>query len=63
MRQGQPGIERLVFDHIDDDAGVQIPAGTVEQGKDIQVAAKRELMEETGVRAGVLSRIAVIERN
>lgn len=63
MRQGQPGIELLVFDHIDDDAGVQIPAGTVEQGEDIQVAAKRELMEETGVRAGVLSRIAVIERN
>ncbi len=63
VRQGGSGIELLVFDQVDVNAGVQIPAGTVEQGEDIQAAAKRELMEESGVRLDVFSRIAVIERN
>ena len=31
-------------------AGVQIPAGTVEKGEDIETAVKREAYEETGLR-------------
>ncbi len=37
----------MVFDH--DRSGVQVPAGTVEPGEDIRLAAIRELEEETEV--------------
>ena len=40
--------ELLVFKHPT--AGVQIPAGTVEKGEDIETAVKREVFEETGLR-------------
>lgn len=40
--------ELLVFKHPT--AGVQIPAGTVEKGEDIETAVKREVYEETGLR-------------
>ena len=40
--------ELLVFKHPT--AGVQIPAGTVEEGEDIETAVKREVYEETGLR-------------
>lgn len=40
--------ELLVFKHPT--AGVQIPAGTVEEGEDIETAVKRETYEETGLR-------------
>ena len=40
--------ELLVFKHPT--AGVQIPAGTVEKGEDIQTAVKREVYEETGLQ-------------
>ncbi|RKU38565.1 hypothetical protein C6496_05715 [Candidatus Poribacteria bacterium] len=40
--------ELLVFKHPT--AGVQIPAGTVEKGEDIETAVKRETYEETGLR-------------
>lgn len=63
LREHAQDIELLVFDHIDVDAGVQIPAGTVESNEDIKVAGKRELMEEAGIRASAFTRIAVIERN
>lgn len=63
MRPNGQDIELLVFDHVDVDAGVQIPAGTVETDEDIKVAGKRELMEEAGIRASAFRRIAVIERN
>ena len=40
--------ELLVFKHPT--AGVQIPAGTVEKGEDIETAVKREVYEETGLQ-------------
>ncbi|NKB67490.1 MAG: NUDIX domain-containing protein [Candidatus Latescibacteria bacterium] len=39
--------ELLVFQPVD--VGVQVPAGTVEPGEDIDAAALREVMEETGL--------------
>lgn len=41
--------ELLVFKHPT--AGVQIPAGTVEAGEDIETAVKREVYEETGLQS------------
>ena len=41
--------ELLVFKHPT--AGVQIPAGTVEKGEDIETAVKRETYEETGLQS------------
>ena len=41
--------ELLVFKHPT--GGVQIPAGTVEGGEDLETAVKREAYEETGLRA------------
>ena len=40
--------ELLVFKHPT--AGIQIPAGTVEVGEDIETAVKREVYEETGLQ-------------
>ena len=40
--------ELLVFKHPT--AGVQIPAGTVEKGEDIETAVRRETYEETGLQ-------------
>ena len=40
--------ELLVFKHPT--AGIQIPAGTVEAGEDLETAVKREAYEETGLR-------------
>lgn len=39
---------------------LEVPAGRVEEGEDWRVAAKRELREETGYEAGVLSKIASV---
>src|SRR5437588_461167 len=41
--------ELLVFQHPN--AGVQVPAGTVEAGEDIEQAVLRETFEETGLEA------------
>ena len=41
--------ELLVFKHPT--AGIQIPAGTVEEGEDIETAVKREVYEETGLQS------------
>ena len=40
--------ELLVFKHPT--TGIQIPAGTVEKGEDIETAVKREVHEETGLQ-------------
>ncbi len=40
--------ELLVFKHPT--AGIQIPAGTVEEGEDLERAVKREAYEETGLQ-------------
>lgn len=40
----------LVFDHHDyPEAGTQVPAGGVHAGEDLTEAARREVLEETGV--------------
>lgn len=41
--------ELLLFKHPT--AGIQIPAGTVEEGETPEKAVKREVYEETGLRA------------
>lgn len=48
IRERSGTKELLVFKHPT--AGVQIPAGTVEKGEDIETAVKREVYEETGLR-------------
>ena len=45
-RPGPAGPELLVFEHPH--AGVQLPAGTVEEGESFEAAAMREAWEETG---------------
>ena len=41
--------ELLVFEHRDyPDSGVQVPAGTVEEGESLENALAREVLEETG---------------
>ena len=42
-------LELLVFDHADDDAGTQVPAGGIDPGESYAEAAIREVLEETGV--------------
>src|SRR5437870_8196454 len=63
VRELDDDVELLVFDHVDVDAGVQIPAGTVEPDEDITSAVRRELQEEAGVKAGPFTRIAVRQQN
>jgi 8-oxo-dGTP pyrophosphatase MutT (NUDIX family) len=46
-RQAGEAKELLVFQHPS--AGVQVPAGTVEAGEDIEQAVLRETFEETGL--------------
>ena len=41
--------ELLVFKHPS--AGIQIPAGTVEAGEELETAVKREVCEETGLQS------------
>ena len=48
IRQRNGVEELLVFKHPT--AGIQIPAGTVETGEDIETAVKREAYEETGLQ-------------
>lgn len=37
---------------------LEVPAGGVDDGEDIEAAAQREMQEETGYRAGTLTRLA-----
>jgi len=62
IRVGTPDIELLVFDHVDVDAGVQIPAGTVEPNEDLATAVQRELMEEAGIAVESFTALEVFER-
>jgi len=47
LRQSPHGPDLLLFEHPS--AGIQIPAGTVEEGEDHQAAALREGSEESGL--------------
>ena len=49
MRERNGVKELLVFKHPT--AGIQIPAGTVEDGEAIETAVKRETYEETGLKS------------
>ena len=49
VRERRRGKELLVFKHPT--AGVQIPAGTVENGEAIETAVRREVYEETGLQS------------
>lgn len=62
LRPGIGAPEVLVFEHRDfPEAGVQVPAGTVDLGETVEAAASRELMEETGLsgeQAGLVRKLA-----
>ncbi|WP_240500905.1 NUDIX domain-containing protein [Deinococcus sp. LM3] len=49
VMRGAAHPELLVFDHVPDDSGVQLPAGGVEPGETPEQAALRELREESGL--------------
>jgi 8-oxo-dGTP pyrophosphatase MutT (NUDIX family) len=51
-----PSGRLLVFDHVDVDAGTQVPAGGVHDGETAEQAALRELAEESGLKSAVLAR-------
>ncbi|WP_458205042.1 NUDIX hydrolase [Haladaptatus sp. NG-SE-30] len=41
--------ELLVFEHANQDVGVQVPKGTIEDGEDPREAVVREVQEESGL--------------
>lgn len=54
VRQFRPGIAAVHY---------ELPAGVVEVGEDVQAAAKRELLEETGFGGGTWSLLATLSAN
>jgi len=49
-RAGENGRELLVFEHRDyPEAGVQVPAGRLDPGEDLEPALLREIAEESGL--------------
>ena len=65
VRQASERRELLVFEHRDDfEAGVQVPAGTVEPGEAIEAATYREIEEESGLtraRVRLVAELAVAD--
>ncbi len=51
-----PQDRLLVFDHVDVDAGTQVPAGGIHVGESPEGAVLRELAEESGVTTAVIVR-------
>lgn len=56
---GEARREVLVFRHPT--AGVQLPAGTVEEGEAPEAAVLREVFEETGITARLIKKLGVEE--
>lgn len=49
-RSDESGTQVLVFEHIDyPEAGIQVPAGSIEPGETPEEGALREAWEETGI--------------
>ena len=58
-RSATTGWQLLVFEHEHQaEAGVQVPAGTVEAGEPIEAALWRELLEESGLHAPQVALVA-----
>ena len=51
-----PSGRLLVFDHVDVDAGTQVPGGGIHEEESAEDAVLRELAEESGVDTAVLVR-------
>lgn len=51
-----PRERLLVFDHVDVDAGTQVPAGGIDAAESAEEAALRELEEESGLRSAAVVR-------
>lgn len=51
-----PSGRLLVFDHLDVDAGTQVPAGGIHVGETPEEAVLRELAEESGLETAVFVR-------
>lgn len=62
-REKEGKRQLLVFTHRDyPEAGLQVPAGTVEEGEEIEAALRREVAEETGLHdLQVVKEIATYE--
>jgi 8-oxo-dGTP pyrophosphatase MutT (NUDIX family) len=63
VREVEGKRQLLVFTHRDyPEAGLQVPAGTVDEGEGIEEALRREVIEETGQRGfEVVREIATYE--
>ncbi len=51
-----PSGRLLIFEHVDVDAGTQVPGGGIHEGESAEEAVRRELAEESGVATAVLVR-------
>ena len=51
-----PSGRVLVFDHVDVDAGTQVPAGGINVGESAEEAVLRELAEESGIDSAMIVR-------
>lgn len=64
---GTDGVARFVmerqFRHGSESITLEFPAGLIEKGESPEFAASRELLEETGIRAGSLKHLGAISQN
>lgn len=64
LAKDEKGEMRVIMEeqyrHGSDSITLEYPAGLVEEGEEPEVAARRELLEETGMVAGKLSKLATL---